>query len=266
MKEFEIRERPWKPENVAAAPVSGWARQWHGFYLPPAHDFYTYGILERFSFLGVVACYPGEHVTLFELGAGRADWCMALAGCVERGLISDPPASYRALAIEAEPTHFRWMQEVVAFQELNVHLVYGAVCEEVGERRFRIDPDPLTSFGQCIVGTQYPGESIAVPSFTVDYLRKTYEFPRVNIVHMDVQGAEADCVRGARRSLEEGAIDHFIIETHSNRVEGELRELLSPGFECLVDLPHSGTLDIPGFSKTCIGKGGGLQTWRRKDL
>lgn len=264
VKQFEIEEWSWQAKDVAPPPAPGWVRQWHGLHLPPVHDFYTYGVLERFAFLSIVACYPGEHVTLFELGAGRADWCMALAGCVEHGIIPNPPASYRALAIEAEPTHHRWAKEVIESQSLDVQLVYGAVCEETGQRFFRIDSDPLTSFGQCIVGGQHPGESIEVPSYTVDYLREKYGFPSVNIVHMDVQGAEADCVRGALRGLE--TIDHFIIETHNSRVEARLRELLSLRFDCLVDLPHSGVLELPGFSRSCIGKGGGIQVWRRKNL
>jgi len=265
MKIFDLK--PWsiklnrKPDPP---PAPGWPQQWHGYYLPPAHDFYTYGQLERFALLSLFQRYAGQHVTLFELGAGRADICMALAGCCKYGLISDPPASYRALAIEAEPTHFEWCRMNVELQNLNVVLVHGAVCEEVGERFFRIDPDPISSFGQCICGG---GEgSIRVSAYTIDFLRREHDFPHINVIHMDVQGAEANCVRGAKKSIAEEAIDHFIIETHNVRWEVELRELLSPNFDCLVNLSRDTTVEIPGLDKPCIGKGGGVQVWQRKGL
>lgn len=266
MRSFELKPWPVKLNRKPdPPPAPGWPRQWHGYYLPPVHNFYAYGQLERFAFLSIVARYPGQHVTLFELGAGRADWCMALAGIIKYKLVPEPPASYRALAIEAEPTHFEWCRQVIELQDLNVVPVYGAVCEEVGERFFRIDPDPISSFGQCICGDRGEG-SIRVPSYTIDYLRKEHDFPHVNIVHMDVQGAEANCVRGAAESIAADAIDHFLIETHNKRWEIELRELLTPDFDCLVDLPRDTTITVPGLDRACIGKGGGIQAWQRKNL
>ena len=251
------------PAADTTSPGPGWVRQWHGLYLPPAHNYYSYGYLERFCFLSVVEFFAGKHMTLFELGAGRADWCMALAGMVRFGTLPGAPASYRALAVEAEPTHFAWCKQCIEAQQVNAVAVHGAAGATVGRCKFLSYGDPLSWFGQRIA---QPGEkgTVEVPMYTVDHLRKEYQFETISLVHMDVQGSEADCVRGARQSIAAKRVGFLLIETHNTKVEGELRGLLSPTHNLVVDLPRDGSLTLPGFSKKVSGKGGGVQLWQKK--
>lgn len=254
-----------KIQQQAPPPSAGWTRQWHGLYTPPTYRFHSYGMLERYTFLSILEYYGGKHVNLFELGAGRADWCMALAGAVQYGLVPNPPASYRALAVEAEPTHFGWVKQVIEDQKMNAIPVYGAVSAADGEVNFMTSTDPMAHFGQCIL-SKHDARGTIVPCHTVDTLREKHGFETIEIVHMDVQGAEADCVRGAKKSLAEGRIAHFLIETHSNAVEGELKELLEPTHRLIVDLEKGGRLSLPEFSLPIIGKGGGIHLWQKKGL
>jgi len=102
-------------ENNPLGP--GWRRQWHGLSRPPAVDFYQGGDLERFAFCAILEEFGGGHMTMFEVGAGRADWTCALAGLVRFKGIRNPPASYRALAVEAQPEHYEWSKQAIEEQE-----------------------------------------------------------------------------------------------------------------------------------------------------
>ncbi len=48
-----------------------------------------------------------QHFTMIELGAGWARWVVN-AGMALRHF---PEITYQCIAVEAEPTHFRWMAE-----------------------------------------------------------------------------------------------------------------------------------------------------------
>jgi len=267
---FQLRE--WRNYSVPRVMVdqdllaSGWVPFWFGLCKQPVNQYYRTGHLELFAFLSLMEYYHGRHVNFFQLGAGLGNWCMALEG-ITRFKRTPGPASYRALAAEAEPTHFWWMQECFTLQNVNAIAVEGAVCDRVGTQQFLAATDPLTHYGQHIAtekDIQIGNGVITVQSWTVDHLRGLFDFDRIHIVQMDVQRAEVEVVRGCKDSIAGGAIDFFLIETHNEKIEMELKGLLSPAYDLAIELPRNGRLELRGFSQPFIGADGGLHLWKSK--
>lgn len=243
----EVRLDPPEPQ--------GWQRAFHGYYyldgvsserkreagriqhaseqgMPAVPE----GGLEVQAFANIMGNLDVDRVTLLELGAGRGDWCLAVAAAVEHGFVPTPAKSYRCLAVEAEPTHFVWTRHHFRTHRVNCEAVWAAVQARDGRCRFDARIHPADSYGQAVD----PRGNVDVEAVTVDTLMDRFAFDRFDIVHMDVQGAEADALRGADRALREGRIDHFIIGTHSPALHAEVRSLLSPTFDILIDVPGSG--------------------------
>ena len=265
---FSLRE--WRNYTVPTSMVdqdllkARWVPFWFGLFKQPVNRYYRDGHLELFCFLSMMEYYQGRHVNLFQLGAGLGNWSMALAGIV-RFKRTPGPSSYRCLAVEAEPTHFEWLRECFEVNGVEGIAIHGAVCEAVGTRRFMAGTNPLTHYGQHIVEKGGDGV-ITVEAWTVDHLRRQFGFDHIHVVQMDVQGAEALCVRGCRESISLGLIDFFLIETHNAAVEGELKTLLSPTHDLVIELPRNGYLELAGFSQPFRGAGAGVHLWKRKSL
>lgn len=274
---FDLKEYTCFPVKKRMPPPDGkgWERLWLGYYVRSeslvdatrkdfqtmfSREVYPAYVLEVFSFLSILDEIGGDDVTLFELGAGRAPWCLALAAASRFRLVSQPPRTSRMVAVEAEPIHFRWSTEHCLRQGLNAQVLWGAVSDTVGTRRFWNDVDPAASMGQALT----PGGNIEVPSYSVDYLRGAQDVDRIDVMHMDVQGAELEVIKGCRESLMDDAIEYIIIGTHSKILEEQLKSSLENTHDLLVDLTLKGELRWPGIRKVFRSSDDGVQVWRRK--
>lgn len=200
------------------------------------------GYIEQQIFLNLIKSLKG-HVNLFELGAGRGDWCLALAGIVDFNLIDHEITSYRCLAVEAEPVHFEWTKMHFEEQSINAKPIYGAVTSKVGECQFYSVVDPASNYGQSI----RDDGNLKVPCYTVDYLMNKYKFDIVDILHSDVQGAEYDMILGATEALKKKAIKYMMIGTHKLGINEQIIDYVKPyGYEFLFSVNvHEGPCDSP---------------------
>ena len=100
---MKLRKYDIKQPNTEPPQPQGWERLWNGYYqmrkvcsekkrqkgaethptvdLPA--DVLEEGPFERQLFVNIIANINKEHINMFELGAGRGDWCMSLAGVVD---------------------------------------------------------------------------------------------------------------------------------------------------------------------------------------
>lgn len=273
IKEYRFDRVP----PLAPPEPTGWRRAWHGFYQMEKtesdearrqfdglfdQDHYDAFVLEAFSLMSILEHVGPAPITFFELGSGRAPWCMAVAGAVRFGFVPSPPRSYRLLAVEAEPTHYEWTKEHLSKQGIPAKVVHGAVTGRVGRCRFAATTNPAAHMGQCVS----QDGSIEVPSYTIDSLRDSHGFDRISVLHMDIQGMEVEAVRGAERSLAEGRIDYVIVGTHGSEYESGLRKRMAGTHELVVDLPARGTLRLPGVGKPVRSEADGVHVYRRRDL
>jgi FkbM family methyltransferase len=273
LREYRFDKLP----ALAPPEPTGWERAWHGFYQMKKtvtengrqqwhglfdQDPYDAFVLEAFALMTILEQIGPRPIAFFELGSGRAPWCMAVAGAIRFGLVENAPTACRLLAAEAEPVHYQWTCEHLSKQGIAAEVVRGAVTDRVGRCRFKADTDPAAHMGQFVT----PQGNLEVPTYTIDYLRESFRFDRVDIIHMDIQGMEVRALHGAADSLAKERIDHLIIGTHVARREAELRALLAPTHDLLVDLPGKQTLTLPGISRPFLSRGDGVQVYRRRGL
>jgi FkbM family methyltransferase len=126
---------------------------------------------------------PGDVV--MELGAGYGSETVFLARAVEPG--------GRVIAVEAHPTTFGYLRRTVELNALtNVELVQAAVLDRVGTANITSD-DWKTNHVS-------PDATLEVPCTTLDELCALFGVSRIDLLKMNVEGAEREVVAAMPRS------------------------------------------------------------------
>ena len=201
-----------------------------------------------------------ENVNLFELGAGTGDWSLTLAGVHRYSLIPLRFDTYRILALEAEPSHFEWTHQHFRRQRLRGRVVHGAVLDYNGSCKFYSKGNPAGGYGQSVRSDG----NLDVPCYTFDRLVKDYNYKRIDIVQMDLQGVEGKVIKGIKKSKD--ITDYWMIGTHGQSLNKEIKETLT-NYEVIIDWNASKDFKIV---ETEIGKvncqGDGILLLKRKGL
>ena len=167
----------------------------------------------------IKAWNPGNGpYTFMELGAGYGRWSV-------RAAIAKPLA--RIIAVEAEPTHFKWMKQNFLDNGLasdRYKLKQAAVSDTAGGCLF-MTGRPAEWYGQRIL---QPGESSAsaetVCTVTLAALLGNDPF-LVDLIDMDIQGSEYLVLRAGIEDVN-AKVKRLHIATHSDEIEHRLMELL----------------------------------------
>jgi FkbM family methyltransferase len=102
----------------------------------------------------------------------------------------------RVMALEPDPkslARLRYRLECAGVRKV-VHCIQAAVAHESGERRLTLNAD-------CPVDHKLGEDGIPVSTTTIDDLLAAYGWPPVSLIKIDVQGAEASVIAGARRTI-----------------------------------------------------------------
>jgi len=104
-------------------------------------------------------------LTMLELGAGYGRWTVYAAAVIRR---YRPELKYLLVAVEAEPTHFRWLKRHTRANGLlrgsragSCRLVEAAVSRASGRDSFYVG-DPSAWYGQAVVRPENAGADAAV--------------------------------------------------------------------------------------------------------
>jgi FkbM family methyltransferase len=222
-----------------------------------------------------------ETFVMIELGAGYGRWCARAAAAARR----KSNCRYHFVAVEAEPAHFRWIHE--HFRDNGIdpgehELIWAAVGAQPGFVPFWVGAADGW-YGQSIAVNQAPPlpdatarrrlkarsalgrppvirsdepSVVWTPCVTLADLLAPY--PRVDLIDLDVQGAEYDVLASAIDVLDQ-RVRRLHIGTHSPQIEQQLRELLSAhGWQSVNDYPGQSTAQTPYGA---IQFGDGVQTW-----
>ncbi len=88
----------------------------------------------------------------------------------------------------------------------------------------------------------------SIPTYSVDYLMEKHHISRLNILHSDIQGYELAMLKGAKKSMERGAIDYFFISTHSNALHEEcIAQLAGAGYHILCEANLDESFSVDGL-------------------
>jgi FkbM family methyltransferase len=227
-----------------------------------------------------------DRYVMIELGAGYGRWSMRAAAALRR----KPGCRFVCVAVEAEPVHFRWMLD--HFRDNGVdprdhELVWAAVGAQPGFVPFWVGeadawygqamasnsgapiPDlkvrrrlkARSALGRPPVDAPTDKSVVWVPCVTLSDL--LWPYPHVDLIDIDVQGAEVDVLTSAIELLNE-RVRRIHIGTHSTEIEERLRTLFSThGWRSLNDYPCLRQAPTPYGE---IAFGDGVQTWQNSRL
>jgi FkbM family methyltransferase len=212
-----------------------------------------------------------EKLIVYELGAGFAPWLIIAHAFSRR----DPQIKrVRLAAVEADPARLRLIEQNFRDNGLplpgedhptaETFIVNAAVSEAPGEISFLARDIYDWGGAANAAGTEseYRGvkaQAVVVPARRIDDLIR--DESRVDLMHLDIQGAEAASIRASQEAID-AKVAAMVIGTHSRVIEGELISLLRNGrwlllyekpcrFDCQSRLP-----DLVGATQN-----DGTQVW-----
>ncbi len=162
---------------------------------------------------------PNKNEIIFDIGS-----YVGLYSLVSSRLMN---GKGKIFAIEPNPNSHYWLKNNIKLNDVkNVSTMQLALGKNKGHVRFytfagnpgvsTIKSAHLKGRGKNRIGTTFK-----VPTTTFDELVDELKLKRVNLVKIDVEGAELDVLEGAARSLKAGIVDKLVIEVHEtvNNVE-----------------------------------------------
>jgi FkbM family methyltransferase len=223
----------------------------------------------------------GDRFVMVDLGAGYGRWSVRAAMALRRR----GSGQFTCAAVEAEPVHFRFLRQHLQDNDLRPsdhELIWAAVTAQPGLVPFWIGKASAW-YGQAVAErpvTPPPGirarqrlkarsalgmpptvsaaeaAVMWVPSITLREVLAGY--PRVDLIDMDIQGAELDVVTSAIDLLTQ-RVRRVHVGTHSASIEEGLRALFGgAGWQNLNDYPCHTHSPTPYGE---IAFDDGVQTW-----
>lgn len=182
----------------------------------------------------------GESFHAVELGCGWGCW-MNIAGAAARRA----GKSVFLAGIEGDPSHICYAQEAMAtngFAPSQYLLHHGIAAAEAGVALFPKQDGNQWGLAP-VFGATVAEQEKAILSGAYDVLPMvplSALVPpggRIDLLHMDIQGGEADLVEAAIDTLSD-SVAYMVIGTHSREIEGRLFDILpKAGWKLEIDRP-----------------------------
>jgi FkbM family methyltransferase len=150
-------------------------------------------------------------------------------GCVSlQWRLTNP--SGRILAVEPHPGTVEVLRRNCALNPgVGVTVVHAAAGSQNGEVELVIDRNQNSMARTAGEHLRYfeayaAEERIMVKCVTLDSLVLTYALPRIDVLKIDVEGFEVECLKGAPKAL--GLTDRMIVEFHGEDLRVECARIL----------------------------------------
>ncbi len=193
----------------------------------------------------LAARLAGERFGVIELGAGYGHWMVAALMAFKQ-LNPERPAS--GLALEAEPTHYHWLERHVAtnlghFDNVDTTLLAMAAGYD-GEVEFPVVQDPAGNYG-ATYGSTRETDFRTVPCLSLASIYDRMGAVPPDLLHCDIQGAEVDLLAqpGAGDALAKTRValfgTHRDVEVHLQVVDA----VRAAGLHVAVEWPRNVTLE-----------------------
>jgi FkbM family methyltransferase len=206
---------------------------------PPQHgldaDLGTDEIFEWIALLESVA-HARSQFTMIELGAGYGRWTARAATAMKA---KHPGTPMRFIAVEAEPGHFAQLKRHLHESDIDIS-VCTLINAPVSGRRETVHftvGHPDDWYGQAIIpnanhpfGDWPAAKVVTMKAITIPEVICDLDY--IDIIDMDIQGAELSCIESSIDELSRKARRLFIA-THSEDIHAKIYRLLRrPGWHC----------------------------------
>lgn len=194
-----------------------------------------YSGLEWAGMLRAVRDAVAEIVVL-ELGAGWGPWLVAAALASKRKGIK----RCRLLGVEGAQAHYQYMLTHFRDNGLNPDghtLLHGVVAPADGVAEFPVLENPRGEWGAVALrGSDQPAaRTERLRAYSLPTLIAPFE--TVDLIHVDIQGHEAEVIVASRAALQE-KVRRLVVGTHSRTIEQQLfDELGTAGWELEAEEP-----------------------------
>jgi FkbM family methyltransferase len=218
---------------------------------------------EYLEWIGLMAAVVSaqSHFTMVEAGAGWGRWIAAAAK-----LASARQIPFTLCGIEADPDHFRWMQQVFLDNNLdpaNHVLISEAVAPAEGTALFLRHDHPELSYGQHLVdGTEKNFWKLQPEWAVVEVQAQTLSqilgrLDAIDFLAIDLSGAELEILRTCLPALEKVRV--LQISINSTKADEEFTRLLEKrGWVNKFRYPMQQPSETP-YGRVEFAEG--LQTW-----
>ena len=182
---------------------------------------------------------------IVELGAGWGTWSVSgLAACKQ---ISDIKKS-EAVAIEADATHYKWMREHFAKNNMihdGIHLIHGAVGVGSGSVEFPVVESPDEDYGGSLRQAKGTNKTVTVSQYGLDDILGTVS-GIVDFLHVDIQGEEYNILPDSMNLLK-GRVRSVLVGTHisSDLHKGMSKMFIQNGWEMRMDYERGKICETP---------------------
>ncbi len=125
----------------------------------------------------------------------------------------------RVISVEADPRAHHTLQWNISSNGLrSVRVVAAAAADEVGTLSFAAygtDLDAGANFGLVLASSSgRGGRRFDVPARPLDQMLDDAQVERVDVLKMDIEGAEARAITGLARRLSAQLVDRIVLELH----------------------------------------------------
>jgi hypothetical protein len=209
----------------------------------------------------------GKHFTMIELGCGWGCWMNNTGVAARRA-----GKTVHLIGVEGDRGHIAFARESTAsngFKHSEVVLHHGIAAASAGTALFPRQTQAGVDWGlKPIFGASDAQRQQAQRTGSHDVLRMitlaelAAPWPRIDLLHIDIQGGEADLIAASLAALQE-KVAYLLIGTHSRPIEGKLFDtLLNAGWRLEIERPALLSLGPAGPIVTVDG----VQGWRNSIL
>ncbi len=203
---------------------------------------------------------------MLELGCGWGCWM------VNTGVAAKAAGlKVHVAGVEADAGHIEFAREACLlneFTEDEFELRRGIVSADAGTALFPRQEQAGEHWGNEPILNATPAKLAELNATgrydqlpTIGLSELTDNSGRLDLLHIDIQGGEADFIRSCREELS-ALVAYLVVGTHSREIEGQLFEtLLTAGWQLEIERPAILNVDKEPYPKI-----DGLQGWRNRRL
>ena len=220
---------------------------------PPLNEHY----FDWIALLNSVS-HAGKIYRMAELGAGWAPWLVRAAFAVKQ---LPKISGVELVGLEADITHLNWAKNHFVENSLDprsYQLIHGVLSSQNGSVKFPKIQNPDEDYGASTRQVTKNSDYIEVPGFQLKEVLTKFTGP-LDLLHMDVQGAEYDVIPDAMELLSQN-VKSLVVGTHiSESLHNDLYELfLNSGWSPVMIFPRNSEVST---EHGVVKFGDGFQYW-----